>query len=225
VTPTHFAPVNDSVFGAPFVLRGVKAAIGTADALSYWVISDQFEERGRPPALFHGGFGLLTVGNLRKPRFWALDLLDLLGRLGPERLAVAAAGDGAGGLVDALAASGPGGAVALLMWNGTLDQGKVDGDRLLDRQVTVRVRGLAPGRYRHTLYRVDAGHGNIVAEWRELGAPDWPDPEGWRALHAADRLDPAEPPRELPAPSGELELELGLPMPGVALVTLAPARP
>ena len=220
VTPTHFAPVNDAVFGAPFVLRGVKAAMETADVLAYWVISDHFEELGWPASLFHGGFGLLTVGNLRKPRFWAL---ELLGHLGPERLPVDLHGDGAGGLVDAIASRDGQGAVAVLVWNGTLDQGKVDGDPLLDRAVTLRVDGLADGSWRRTLHRLDAGHGNILATWRALGAPDWPDQAGWRALRAADRLDQATPAQDLPVSGGTVELDLDLPMPGVALVRLTPA--
>jgi xylan 1,4-beta-xylosidase len=220
ITPTHFAAVSDAVFGAPFVLRGVKAAMESADALAHWVISDHFEELGRPPSLFHGGFGLLTVGNLRKPRFWAL---ELLGRLGQQRLAATVRGDGAVGLVDALAARDRDGSVAVLLWNGTLDQGKVDGDPLLDRAVTVRLSGLQAGTWRRTLHRVDAAHGNLPATWRRLGAPAWPDEAGWRALRAADRLDQAAPPSDLPAPDGTVELELDLPMPGVALVGLAPA--
>jgi xylan 1,4-beta-xylosidase len=220
VTPTHFAPVNDAVFGAPFVLSGVKAAMASADALAYWVVSDHFEELGRPPRLFHGGFGLLTVGNLRKPRFRAL---ELLGRLGPQRLAVGVSGDGAGGLVDALATRDRDGTVAVLAWNGTLNQGKVDGDPLLDRAVTVRVAGLPAGSWRRSVHRVDAAHGNLLTVWRDLGAPAWPDERAWRVLRAADRLDPAEPPRDLSAPAGSLEVDLDLPMPGVALVCLTPA--
>ena len=53
--------------------------MGRIEALSYWVVSDHFEELGRPPALLHGGFGLRTVGELRKPRWWALALLERLG--------------------------------------------------------------------------------------------------------------------------------------------------
>ena len=40
---------------------------------------------GEAPTLFHGGFGLLTIGNLRKPRFWAIALLE---RLGDDELAI-----------------------------------------------------------------------------------------------------------------------------------------
>ena len=68
----HGAPVNDSVWGAPLVARGMRSAAGRLHALAYWVASDHFVELGAPQRLFHGGFGLLTVGNLRKPRFWAI---------------------------------------------------------------------------------------------------------------------------------------------------------
>ena len=84
VSPTHGGPVNDSVWGAPLVARGMRSAAGRLDALAYWVASDQFVELGVPEQLFHGGFGLLTIGGLRKPRFWAIAVLE---RLGDEELA------------------------------------------------------------------------------------------------------------------------------------------
>ena len=60
--PRTSATANDAVFAAAFLLRGMRSAAGRIDALSYWVVSDQFEELGRPPRLLHGGFGLRTVG-------------------------------------------------------------------------------------------------------------------------------------------------------------------
>jgi xylan 1,4-beta-xylosidase len=33
-------------------------------------MSDKFEELGWPQRLLHGRFGLMTVGGMRKPRFW-----------------------------------------------------------------------------------------------------------------------------------------------------------
>jgi xylan 1,4-beta-xylosidase len=87
--------------------------------------------------------------------------------------------------------------VAVLLWNGTLDQGKLDGDARLGRGVTVRVEGLTAPAYRLRQHRVDERHGNVRAAWRALGSPNWPDADGWAALRAADRLDEAEPPRTL----------------------------
>ena len=79
VGSTHFGPIHDGVAGAPFVLSGMRSAQHRMSALAYWVVSDHFEELGRPPRLFHDGFGLLTLGNLRKPRYWALHLAAHLG--------------------------------------------------------------------------------------------------------------------------------------------------
>jgi xylan 1,4-beta-xylosidase len=100
VTHTHFNPINDDAFSAAFLLRGMQSAAGRVDALTYWVASDHFEELGRPPRLFHGGFGLLTVGNLRKPRSWALALAN---RLSVHELPATIDGDGARSLVQAWA--------------------------------------------------------------------------------------------------------------------------
>ena len=128
----HFGDVHDGVLGAPFVLSGLLDAQGRPGALAYWVISDHFEELGRPPRLFHNGFGLLSVGNLRKPRYWAVYLAQ---QLGDQLFAVALAGDGAGTLVRAWAARREDGTVDVLVWNGTINVALRDGDARLDRQV------------------------------------------------------------------------------------------
>ncbi|MDQ3408196.1 MAG: xylan 1,4-beta-xylosidase, partial [Chloroflexota bacterium] len=173
VTPTHFAAVNDSVFGAPFICHSMKATQGRAEALAYWVISDHFEELGRPTRLFHGGFGLLSVGNLRKPRYWALAMLE---RLGDRTVSLELRGDGAGSLVDAWATREPSGRVAILLWNGTLDQSKTDGEAALDRLVELSIEGLSADSghvLRH--WRIDETHSNIVRTWQERGGGEWPD--------------------------------------------------
>lgn len=220
VTPTHFNEVSDAVFAGTFLLQGMASAMGRIEALSYWVVSDHFEELGRPPALLHGGFGLRTVGELRKPRWWALAMLE---RLGPRRLAASLTGDGAGSLVEALAASGPAGITALL-WNLTLDQTKAAGSDELARDVRVELTGLEPGAsYALRHERVDQHHSNIAAAWgrlREEGQA-WPDDEQWAQLRAADRLEEAETERTVLADAaGTVVVELQLPMPAMSLLTL-----
>ena len=217
-TPTHFNRVGNTVFAAAFLLRGMASALGRVEALSHWVASDHFEELGAPPELFHGGFGLLSVGNLRKPRYWALRLLAGLGR---HRLRVQVRGDGAGGLVQALAARHDDGRTGILVWNGTLDQGKIAGDTRLDREIALRV--LAPPGASYTVrhYRIDAEHSNIVPAWEKLrdGAA-WPRGGQWRALRELNTLDELVPPARVTG--GLLELAFELPMPGVSYLELAP---
>lgn len=220
VSPRHFAPVNDSVLGGPFVLHGMFSALDRADYLAYWVVSDHFEELGRPPRLLHGGFGLLTVGNLRKARYWAIRMLEMLG---PDRLAVDVTGDGAESLVQALATSTPDGGLQALVWNGTLDQSKQDGAPLLGRNVRLRFSGLSAGHYRVEHRRVDFDHSNIVRHWQALGSPDWPDAAAWARLREADKLDAFAPPEIVVAERGEILLEFHLPMPGASFIELAPA--
>ena len=70
--PTHFHPSTTARPRRRSCCRGMRSSSGRLDALSYWVASDHFEELGRPPRLLHGGFGLITVGGIAKPRYHAL---------------------------------------------------------------------------------------------------------------------------------------------------------
>jgi xylan 1,4-beta-xylosidase len=202
-TPTHFYQSSDAAWGAPFVLHGMKSVQGRAEALAYWVVSDHFEELGRPPRFLHGGFGLMTVGGIRKPRWWALRLAEELGR---DLVRLELSGDGAGSLVDGWATRSRDGVVQILLWNATLDQSKVGGDPLLDRRIRLEVDG---GPYRATVARIDRAHASVADRYR---GGEWPTDEEWGELRASDHLD--EEPLEA--------LELDLPMPGVARVRLEP---
>lgn len=218
----HFHLVGDSVFAATFLLDGMASSMGRLDALSHWVASDHFEELGRPEKLGHGGFGLLTVGNLRKPRWWAMTLLD---RLGDARLQVTADGDGGGGLVSALAARAADGEVGVLVWNSSLDQSRIPFDPVLARDVTVTVAGLPPGTVTVRHWRVDEEHSNVFAAWRDLGGAEraWPEGDEWDRLGEADQLAELEPahPAEV-GDDGELRLSFGLPQPGISYLAVTP---
>ncbi len=220
----HFHLVGDSVFAATFLLDGMASSMGRLDALSHWVASDHFEELGRPQKLGHGGFGLLTVGNLRKPRWWALALLD---RLGDDVLAVEHSGDGGGGLVSALAArrgdGERGSEVGVLVWNSSLDQSRMPFDPVLAREVTVRIEGLPPGAAQLTHHRVDEEHSNVFAAWRDLGGADrdWPEGDEWDRLRERDGLAELEPARTVDvAADGVLQVSFTLPHPGISYLTV-----
>jgi xylan 1,4-beta-xylosidase len=212
-------PVAESVYAAASLARGMRSAAGRVDALSWWVASDHFEELGRPEALLHGGFGLLTVGNLRKPRYWALAMLE---RLGPEELAVELDGDGAGGLVEAWGSRDPAdGRVAVALWNVTLDQTRSTGEPQLDRNLTLRVQGLPERTWNLRHARVDLERSNIAAVWERMsGGADWPDEGQWASLREANRLEELEPARQVRPEGGVVELTFDLPMPSLSLIEL-----
>jgi xylan 1,4-beta-xylosidase len=217
VTPTHFFEVTDGAFGAPFVLHGMKAAQKSADWLAYWVVSDHFEELGRPPSLLHGGFGLLAVGNLRKPRWWALALAE---QLGDDLVETVVDGDGAGSMVDAWVSCAPDGRIDVLAWNGTLDQSKRDGAAILDRRFSLRLEGLEAEAYQLRVARVDRHRSNLAARWS--GERDWPQATEWDALAAEDELHEEDGGTIHPT-RASAQLEFELPMPGILRVRLTPA--
>jgi len=223
VGSTHFGPIHDRAFGAPFVLSGYASAQDHLDALAYWVASDHFEELGRPPCLFHNGFGLLTVGNLAKPRYWAA---HLAAHQGDHVLDTAVTGDGADVLVHAWATrhdgadATPDGTVDVLLWNGTINAALLGGDPRLDRLVRIAIDGLDADGYHVSVARVDERHSNINAHC----PPDvvWPDDSQWAALRAHNRLSVTDLPDTVPD-HGTASFALELPMPGVIRLRLTPA--
>jgi len=217
VTPTHFHEVSDGTSAGTFLLSGMRSAAGRVDALSYWVASDHFEELGRPPRLLHGGFGLLTVGGIAKPRYHAL---RMLASLGETELPVTYEGDGGGGLVQAWASRHADGRLTIVLWNHTLDQARRDGSPDLARTVRLTLPGV--GHRAATITRLDRENGDITTLGAELGIGDWPDSEQWAALRAVDTLAPE--PVQLEASADGAVLEIALPQPGAVLVEIpAPA--
>jgi xylan 1,4-beta-xylosidase len=214
VGSTHFGPIHDGVFGAPFVLSGLKSVQGRLEALAYWVVSDHFEELGRPPRLFHNGFGLLTVGNLRKPRYWAL---HLAAHQGDDVLASTVSGDGSDVLIQAWATRHDDGTVDVLVWNGTINADLMAGASALDRHVSLTVTGLDATAHHIAVARIDEGHSNISQHC----PPDveWPDAALWTELRAKDQLDEEELPDVTPV-NATVRIDVDLPMPGVARIRL-----
>lgn len=73
-------PIHDTYLNAAFILNKLKGTEKSAQAMSYWVYSDLFEEAGPPPTPFHGGFGLLTREGIRKSSYFAYRYLAQLGK-------------------------------------------------------------------------------------------------------------------------------------------------
>lgn len=72
-------PHHDDYRLASFVLDTIVRVEGKADLLSYWTVSDIFEEGGPPKDEFHGGFGLQTINGIKKPVWYAFEYLSRLG--------------------------------------------------------------------------------------------------------------------------------------------------
>jgi beta-xylosidase/AraC-like DNA-binding protein len=71
--------IHDSLVKAPFILQNSIDAIGTMDALCYWLVSDISAEYSDSSAILFGGAGLLSRHGIRKPPFFAYHFLSALG--------------------------------------------------------------------------------------------------------------------------------------------------
>ncbi len=221
LTPIYGDSVGDTAYGAAATIGGLLDSLDQVTSISYWTASDYFEESGNPKQLFHGGFGLIGLDGLRKPRYWAYYLLH---RLGTDSVAVSGNGDGFGGLVKSVATRDAGGSVSILIENATQEHAKDLGDAALARHVTLTIAGLTPGRsYQVEHNRIDNSHSNVYGAWQAMGDPKWPDTAQMAALHQRDHLEALTPASAMTAnDQGQITIDFDMPMPAVSLVKLTP---
>ena len=103
----------------------------------------------------------------------------------------------------------------MLLWNYGEDDVPAD-----DATVDLSFAGLPPAVARVLLhhYRIDQQHSNAYARWKQMGSPQAPTAEQYRALEAAGQLELLESPRWIDARSGKAEVHFALPRQGVSLV-------
>ena len=200
-----------------------EASVASLHAATAWAFYIESER------CFEGTRALLTYGGVEKP---VLNAYRMLGRLGRWRLQASSSkawsvsrideDDSVPEEVDVLATRGEDGRVSALIWRREDNQYREDRQ---PRPVRVTVRGLGPGAVSVREWRVDAHHSNSYRTWEALGAPDYPSPTQLAELAAQGSLVLASPERLDEPVSGQLAIDLSLPLPSVALLELTPNGP
>ena len=167
---------RDSAYMGAALADDIAQCDGLAQMMSLWTFSAVFEEGGPDTAPFHGQFGLIGPGGIRKPGFTAFALLH---RLGQIRLAA----DG----TQVLATRRSDGALAIAVWN------LAPPDRPgMPRHVALRVDTVRPGQtVRVTL--LDTWHGNTQTAYRTMGSPQYPTRAQIEALNHVAQVPAATP--------------------------------
>ncbi|GAA1737492.1 GH39 family glycosyl hydrolase [Luedemannella helvata] len=199
-------PIHDTAFHAAYLAPVLAGGGDHVDSFSYWTFSDMFEEVGIPTALFHGGFGLLTHRQLKKPTY---HLYAFMARLGGEALA---RGD------DHLVTRHPDGRLAVLAWapvdvEGTA-VGPGDGHRV---RLSVPLAGAADAFVARAHVGEDAG--NAYAVWCAMGRPLSPRTREIEVLREA--AEPVRRYERLPVADGRVTLDLALGRHEVTLVEVS----
>jgi xylan 1,4-beta-xylosidase len=167
--------VTDATFMGPWLANTIRQTDGLTDMLSYWTLSDVFEEQGVIKQPFYGGYGLIAGGGIPKPAFNAFKLLH---RLGGQRLESNSS--------SALVTRRNDGTWAVALWN--LEQPEEHGS---PKEITVTIKGSARGR-RATISRLDSAHGSVLPAYEAMGRPISPTQDQLRALRRAAALGPDE---------------------------------
>jgi xylan 1,4-beta-xylosidase len=167
---TSSDPVHDSYHSAAYILDKLKNCGYAAQSMSYWTFTDIFEEAGPGWEAFHGGFGLMNYQDIKKPAYYAYQLLN---RLGPTELNDSDPSswickDNSGG-------------VQALVWDFTntfpstnmINQVfyKRDLPSQPKNKVTLNLSHLSSGKYTMEIYKIGYRVNDAYATYRDLGAP------------------------------------------------------
>ncbi|GIF99091.1 GH39 family glycosyl hydrolase [Catellatospora citrea] len=200
-------PVHDTALHAAYLAPVLANGGDLVDSFSYWTFSDMFEEVGVPTSLFHGGFGLLTHRQIRKPTY---HLYAFMARMGEAVLTRGA---------DHLVTRDDTGRVTVLAWAPVDVTGgpPVDGHTV---RLSIPVGGPTTPSVYLNRSSVSEEVGNAWTAWCEMGRPASPGSRQLADLYEA--AEPARSHRSLPRVGGCVELDLVLARHEVTLVELTP---
>jgi xylan 1,4-beta-xylosidase len=194
-------PKKESPLEAAFIVKTMAEVSQEADAFAFWCLSDIYNQGGFESSEFQGNYGMMSLHGLRKPAWFAHQLLN---GLGSSRVPVSGGND----LINAVATRAENGAFRLLAYAypGGIDDAP--------GRVALAV-GLPPGARAIRLTRIGSVENNILAAWRELGSPAYPTAAQLAVLQAANRLQES--------PASAVRMENGsaffeIERPGVALL-------
>jgi xylan 1,4-beta-xylosidase len=196
-------PLKETALEAAFIVKTMAECSQEADAFGFWCLSDIYNQAGFQSSEFQGNYGMLSLHGLRKPAWFAHQLLS---RLGDRRLPCEG-GDELNAAVATRTATG----LAVLVY---AYPALIDG---AEAQREIRLN-MPEGARNFRVTRIGAEANNCIAAWRKMGAPSYPTPAQLAELRRQNTLksEPLEPSSEAGASAGEVVIELECP--GVAMI-------
>jgi len=188
--------VTDSTYMGPFMANTISQCDGLTLMMSYWSLSDVFDEQGVVKQPFYGGFGLFAAGGIPKPSFYAFEVLHYLG---DQRI------DNSSHNV--LVTKAKDGSLVVAVWN-LVNPGSTGSPQT----VVLDFKGVKPNA-RAAVSRVDRQHGDTLSLYDKMGEPRYPTQAQIQQLRKESKL---KSPEERQLKNGSLTLEL--PVNGLAVI-------
>lgn len=168
VTAKIWDQTHDILPAAVYVIKVNLDNIGMADSIMHWTFTDIFEERGGGQTPFCGLFGMINFQGIVKPVFHAYRMLN---RLGDEKLyykdPLFVSRDSRTGKVKALAFNYPDEHIDAVPSAAIVDNYM---ENASSKTVNLTLTGLKPGS-RFIFETLDKEHGNVLDEYKSIGAP------------------------------------------------------
>lgn len=210
----------DKIQAAPFVCHTVKDAEGYVDTLSFWAISDIFEEMGPVQTKeFPGIFGLFSVHGIKKATYNAFLLLN---KMGDTKLNARFTRPDIKELEGWASTNSKDGSVQAMLWNFSTP----DAPGSPWKDVTVSFKNLPLKKYKVTAYMVDNDHGNAYKVWEDMGRPEVISYSQAKAINEKAGLAPSGADRPMiETPNGSYGITLDvMPRNSIYFVTLTPVN-
>ncbi|MCD7807637.1 MAG: helix-turn-helix domain-containing protein [Lachnospiraceae bacterium] len=164
--------VNDSCYQAAFLVKNVIDLMDQVDLLAFWQLSDICDTHTDSSLLLFGGNGLLSQAGLKKPGFSALKRMKTLGeklvQKGPNYLVTT---DNRSRITLVMFHYSHFNDQYLVRRHSQVSAQQVysvfDAPEVID--ITIRLEGLAEGKYRVNTTVINREHGSILDQWLEYG--------------------------------------------------------
>lgn len=204
-----YSESRESANEAAFIVKTMAEVSQDADYFAYWCLSDIYNQVGYGKEAFHGNYGMMSFDGLRKPNYFAHQLLS---RMGTER--VETNGSSLDGLTNVIATKSKK-SVQLAVY-GFVNEW-VPGDGINRQKVTVSLpENINPNSIK--LFKIDSGHNNIIADWKTMGSPDYLKPKQKEDLLAVNDFSKSAEKAKAEKNKNEMLVEFEMEFPSVVLI-------
>ncbi len=160
-----FAPVRETANEAAFIVKTLNEVSQNADYFAYWCLSDIYNQVGYGREAFHGNYGMLSMDGLRKPSYFAHQLMCMLGS---EQIPFKTSNnnDQTSVLISRNEST-----IQVLAYSFDIQYkvGDTSGKCAMEIELPIN-SNLRLAR----IYRLDSKENNIINSWHEMGSPDYP---------------------------------------------------
>ncbi|MCM8709978.1 helix-turn-helix domain-containing protein [Clostridium sp. SYSU_GA19001] len=170
---SHRQPANDTTFKGAYIVKNIVDTLDAAKSFGYWFCSDISGELKDSKTLLYGDMGLISANGIRKPGFYAYQMLASLGSTLIKK--------GDGYIITSKSLYN----YEIITYNYkhfdymyclneetsvSLDKYYSIFEDQQNLQLNIILKGIRTGRYRIKKYTLNREHGSIFDEWLKMNA-------------------------------------------------------